>query len=267
MISSIVEQNFPHHILSPYICIAILLAIILFFSVVRKFDLGLLTEPLIYDIVNYRLRNWKNRLTFQKPYVISRPELVTGGGGDDWTQAEHTTVYSAKVTTHDLDLMFHKNNARYLRSADLARFEYLHASGLFHAAWFRGIAFVTASQTIRYRREIKFGEKYQIITRCTGWDKKALFIEHIFCVKNDVHAIVEVREGISVPRRLKEKYPLTADAPMHWVMREVLKWNVLDVKKPSTDVDNWLTFLNDNYTRVIGDPSAPLSPASLPKVK
>jgi acyl-CoA thioesterase FadM len=267
MIADLIENYFPRHVISPYSCITILLGMICFFAVIRLFDLGLIIGPVYYDLVNYRFRSWLNKITFQKkPFVISRPELVTGGGGDDWTQAEHTTIYDTYVSTFDIDLMFHMNNARYLRNADLARFEYLHASGLFHAAWFRGAAFVTASQTIRYRREIKFGQKYRIITRCTGWDRKALFIEHVFCVKNEVHAILEVREGISVPKKIKEKYPLSADAPMLWIANEVLKWeNFPEFKRPSADVDIWLKFFNDNYTRVFGDPSSPLSPLLMKK--
>lgn len=261
MIAAFIEQNFPHNLLSPYSCIALLLGVIFFLSIIRKFDVGIFVAPLYFDLVNYRLQNLFRRITFQKPYVISGKELLVGGGGDDWTKAEHTTVYDTQVTTSDIDIMMHMNNARYLRNLDIARFEWLHKSGLFHAAWFKGCAFVTASQTIRYRRELRHGVNYRIITRCTGWDKKAVFLEHLFCVKDEIHAISEWRGGISVPRKMKEKYPQTAEAPMTWIVTDVLKWtDVPEIKKPSADIDNWLNFLNDNYTRVIGDPSSPTSP-------
>ena len=274
MLSQIIEDNFPHQLVSPYQLISILFSLLLFTFFINKFDIGLFAFPLWYDFRNYRLKNWIRKITFQKPYVISRPELLTQGADgnevfDSWklssSSVTTTTRHSTKVSVSDLDLMFHANNARYLREADFARFEWLHKSGLFHACWFNGLSVVTASQTIRYRRELPFGCKYTIVTRCTGWDPKAIFLEHLFVVsggnnknkKDDeqVHAILEVREGIAVPKKMKEKYPETATAPLTWVMRNKLKWDkntVPDVRATPKDVEQWNQFLVDNSQRITG---------------
>ena len=95
------------------------------------------------------------------------------------------------------------------------------------------------------------------MTRCVGWDAKAIFLEHLFVVgkEENVHAILEVREGIAVPKKMKEKYPETASAPLTWVMRNILKWDretVPDTKELPNDVDKWNQFLVENSLRITG---------------
>lgn len=256
MLSKLIEENFPENIISPFTVISFLLCALIFAIFIRCFDVAIFIRPLWYDFTKFRVPNLLRRITFQKLLVISRPELVVGGLGDDWKTAQHVCIHKAVVSSHDLDLMFHMNNSRYLREADIARFKFLHDTGLFHACWFRGVSLVTASQTIRYRREIRSGVRYEIVTRCVGYDAKALFIEHVFVVKGEVHAILEVREGIAVPKKIKEKFPQTENAPLTWVMRDILKWNKtqvpLDLCPPPADFSGWLEFLHSNYSRVIG---------------
>lgn len=288
LLAQLLEDHFPHHLISPYTLIIVLFFVIFFLNVVRIFDVGLFARPIWYDLKKYRIpklfarRNMKNNTGEEVETIISRPEFLTAASASDendgvaffdWRvllinnvnnkqsrSPVHVHVHEATVTTSDIDLMLHQNNSRYLREADLARFEWLVDSGLFHSAWNAGLSFVTASQTIRYRRELRFGVKYKIVTRCVGWDAKAVFLEQLFVVvvgsDCEVHAILEVREGIVVPKKIKDKFPQTADAPLTWIMREVLKWDYRqipqDEKQPPRDFANWLTFLSDNYTRVIG---------------
>lgn len=262
-LARLLEHYLPSDVVSPYSLIVLLVFCCFLLNILGRFDIELLWAPIWYDIKKYRLPNLVRKITFQKPLVISRPELLVGGGGDEWRLAENTLVDSYRVTTKDIDLMIHQNNARYLTRADIARFKWLHDSGLFHACWFAGLSPVTASQTIRYRRELRFGVTYSIVTRCVGWDAKAIFIEQLFTVNDEVHAILEVREGISVPKKIKDKFPMTAEAPLTWVMREILKWDKkqvpADEKLPPGDFANWLSFLHDNYSRVIsyGSPASP----------
>lgn len=293
MLAKLLEDIYPQDLISPFQLIIVLLVLLIATLVINMFDVGIFTSLIFFDLIHYRLRYWFNKfILFRKqPFVISRPELFLAGGSgragetesgttddetkrrqkeqqEEWkkTLAEIAnrdtllsssgtmTFHHAKVTTSDLDMMLHCNNARYLREADLARFAWLHQSGVFHACWFNGLSPVTASQTIRYRRELPFQCRYTIVTRCVGWDGKAIFLEQLFVVKGDIHAVLEVREGISVPRRLKEKFPETATAPLTWVMRNKLKWEksvVPDVKVLPKDVENWNQFLVDNSTRVV----------------
>lgn len=88
--------------------------------------------------------------------------------------------HTATVSLRDIDLMGHMNNARYPREADFARHELLVQTGLFRQAWARRMPFVTAAQSIRYRKELKFRQTYQIRTDIVGWDGDNLIFQQVF---------------------------------------------------------------------------------------
>jgi acyl-CoA thioesterase FadM len=167
-----------------------------------------------------------------------------------------------------------------MREADVARFKWMTDTGIFHAGYARGMAFVTAAQTIRYRRELAFNQRYRIVTRALGWDGKAVFIEQRFVVDKkhhhhhhhgsaspadeEVHAVLIVREGVMVSKAAKTKFPKTADAPVHFVLHDVLGWptdRVPEMRSPPPDVAAWLDTIQATHARVTGA-SAPSSPTS-----
>jgi len=93
----------------------------------------------------------------------------------------------------DLDLMFHMNNARYLRECDFARFKFLTNCGISFALRRSGFTMVLGGSTIRYRRSIGLFEHFYIATKVVGWDERNLYISHEFHLSsNDFIAAVAI---------------------------------------------------------------------------
>jgi acyl-CoA thioesterase FadM len=161
---------------------------------------------------------------------------------------EATHVHRSKVTTRDLDLMLHCNNARYPREADFARHGLFKQCGIFDVAWRAKMPLVTGAQTIRYRRELPFRKPFEIRTSIVGWDEKALFVQQLFVVRRrsgeeDVHAIMFVREAV-VPGKQKHAEPLS-------VLFQKLGWTSLPKRKaPPAEVEQWLQSLDASSNRI-----------------
>ena len=193
--------------------------------------------------------------------------------------------YETSVSTHDLDLMGHMNNARYPREADFARHELFAQCGMFEAAWKRKMPLVTAAQSIRYRKELRFGQKYTIRSKVVGWDSSNLYIEQIFLTlrkhhlhrvqppqasrlgrgddgggalhdeKYHIHCIMYVKEAIAVPKHRKGHYPLHTGGPLRCLV-ESLGWHD-EVRcyeqNPPADFAKWLESLHEGHARVCHD--------------
>lgn len=80
---------------------------------------------------------------------------------------------------------------------------------------------VVGAQTVRYRRELSFGEAYTLETRVLCWDDRAFYVEHRFCTRTAtsgkfVNAIVLVKNtvlGPLKPAQLVEKLPGVNSSP------------------------------------------------------
>jgi acyl-CoA thioesterase FadM len=63
---------------------------------------------------------------------------------------------------------------------------------------------IVGAQTVRYRRELSFGEAYTLETRVLCWDDRAFYVEHRFCTRTAtggkfVNAIVLVKNSVLGP--------------------------------------------------------------------
>ena len=98
-----------------------------------------------------------------------------------------------RVWPTDADLNFHLNDGRYMSLAGLARVDLMLRSGLLRRAMKRGWYPVVASAIVRYRREIKWMEKFTLRSRIIGWDEKWVYFEHRFEKEGDLAAIAYAR--------------------------------------------------------------------------
>uniref|UniRef100_A0A7S1LEN2 Thioesterase domain-containing protein n=1 Tax=Neobodo designis TaxID=312471 RepID=A0A7S1LEN2_NEODS len=162
---------------------------------------------------------------------------------------KRTHVHKASVTTRDLDLMMHCNNARYPREADFARHRHFKACGLFDVSWGSGLNLVTGAQTIRYRRELPFRRNFEVRTTVVGWDEKALYLEQLFVSKDrkgheDVYAVLYVREAVASGRK-------KLDAPLHALFEKAgWKDQLPPTQAPPADVAAWHQSTLDASARV-----------------
>ncbi|XP_054841093.1 protein THEM6 isoform X2 [Eublepharis macularius] len=106
--------------------------------------------------------------------------------------------FQGLVLLSDLDWLLHMNNARYLREADVARCVHMMRCGLFRAVRALGGHTVLAASCCRYRRSLRFLERFVVRTRLLGWDERAFFLEQRFVSVRDgfVCAVVLVRQHV-----------------------------------------------------------------------
>lgn len=101
------------------------------------------------------------------------------------------------VLLQDID-MCHMNNARYLRECDFARISLYARNGVLKAVRALGATMVVGASTVRYRRPLCVGEKFELRTRIVTWDEKAFYLEQRFVSSKDgmVAAVMFCKQNV-----------------------------------------------------------------------
>jgi len=108
-------------------------------------------------------------------------------------QVPGESVIRLRVWPTDMDLNFHLNDGRYVSLSGLGRVDLMLRTGLLRRALKRGWYPVVGSVVIRYRREIRAFEKFELHSRILGWDQKWFYFEHRFEKGGDVAAVAYAR--------------------------------------------------------------------------
>ena len=89
-------------------------------------------------------------------------------------------IYSARVNALlDIDQFMHMNNASYAVHFEMARWEMGAANGLTAKCFKENIAFIVASSAIRFRKELKPLQPFEIHTECHSADERSMHIVQI----------------------------------------------------------------------------------------
>lgn len=91
-----------------------------------------------------------------------------------------TSRLAFRVWPHDLDTSMHLNNGRYLTLMDIGRLDVMVTSGLWRTVLRHGWTPVASAIKIRYRRELRFLQKFYIDTRIVAWDERSVVMEQVF---------------------------------------------------------------------------------------
>lgn len=107
-------------------------------------------------------------------------------------------VSRVRVTTlpTDLDLLLHMNNGRYLTLADLGRWDLLIRTGMFDAMKKHRWYAVVSAGTVTYRKSLTLFQRFDVESRLTGHDDRALYLEHRIVVAGEIYASVVIRARI-----------------------------------------------------------------------
>ncbi|KAF7988355.1 hypothetical protein HCN44_000928 [Aphidius gifuensis] len=111
---------------------------------------------------------------------------------------DETTIYGL-CTLNDIDtLLYHMNNARYLRELDFARADFYERTSLYREICSQGNGVVQGAATIRYRRFLKPFTMYKVTSKIICWDSESIFMEHklITPYDNFVRAIAICRQRV-----------------------------------------------------------------------
>ncbi|MBI2391063.1 MAG: thioesterase family protein [Deltaproteobacteria bacterium] len=80
----------------------------------------------------------------------------------------------------DCDSNLHVNNARYLRLMDLGRLSLIGRLGLLAPALKNRWGAIVGAVEMEFVREINLFDRFDVVTRIVGWDKKWFYIEQRF---------------------------------------------------------------------------------------
>jgi acyl-CoA thioesterase FadM len=87
-----------------------------------------------------------------------------------------------RVWPNDLDLFMHVNNGVYLTLCDLGRIDLMLRSGALGRASGRRLTFLVAAETVQFYRPLGLFQAFDLETSVVGWDEKAFFVQHRFCL-------------------------------------------------------------------------------------
>ncbi|MEZ4241221.1 MAG: thioesterase family protein [Myxococcota bacterium] len=93
-----------------------------------------------------------------------------------------------RVGPRELDLNLHMNQAAYAQAFELGRTDWVVRSGAWARFRAEGIGAVVAEQRIVYRRELRLGTRYEILSRAVRIDGRLLRFEGHLVVGERVHA-------------------------------------------------------------------------------
>ncbi|MDE4456199.1 acyl-CoA thioesterase [Psychrobacter sp. DAB_AL62B] len=97
------------------------------------------------------------------------------------------TVRQYRVLPHDMGFRDHLPNYRYLSFIELNITKWLMACC--HQKDIKNLGWIIAMQEMVYLKQIKFLDKMTINSTLVGWDKKYVYFEHRFFVKNQLMAV------------------------------------------------------------------------------
>jgi len=93
----------------------------------------------------------------------------------------------------DCDLNVHMTNSRYLVFMDLVRFELLLRSNEWRAMRKEGIGPVVGSSAIRFRRQVRPFQKFEVSIRTLSWDDRWIYLEHKLLSRGEVYSMAIVK--------------------------------------------------------------------------
>ena len=101
----------------------------------------------------------------------------------DWVVGckDHPHVFSTYVPIFNLDINIHMNQAEYIANAEAARWAFAgevgFGSNIFSKTpW----VFVLGGQSVKYKKEMKWGQRYKILTTIDAVDDKWFYLSHLF---------------------------------------------------------------------------------------
>ncbi|HEV7433343.1 MAG TPA: thioesterase family protein [Pseudorhizobium sp.] len=125
------------------------------------------------------------------------------------TSPNDTSSIPFRVWLHDLDTSLHMNNGRYWTLMDLGRTDLVIRSGLWRPVLRNGWTPVVSAGKIRFRRELRLFQRFDLQTRLVFWNDTRFVIEHRLVAQGTgaIAAIALVLAGI-YDRRKKAFVPV-----------------------------------------------------------
>lgn len=144
-------------------------------------------------------RNAKAAIKGYLKYKSRSPSMYKNNSG---TSILTPHIFNTKVRLLDIDLNLHMNSAKYLEHAEMARWHFLGSIGVIETAIKNNWKFLIASQSIKYRKDIKPFKKFKVLTTIDAIEDKWIYLSSfIVSEKGLIHAHINIKAAIVVNRK------------------------------------------------------------------
>jgi acyl-CoA thioesterase FadM len=119
----------------------------------------------------------------------------------------------------DCDLNFHLNAGRTVSFMDVARIELIGRMRLMGLLLRRGLRPVGGGTVVRFRREVRPFERFDIRSRVVGWDEKWIYVEHVvekngvFCAIGHMRTVIRGKDGSLPPAQVLAMMNFDIESP------------------------------------------------------
>ncbi|MBN2741415.1 MAG: acyl-CoA thioesterase [Rhodobacteraceae bacterium] len=136
----------------------------------------------------------------------------------------------------DIDLWMELNNGRTLTLYDLGRIPLAMRTGLWGALKKNRWGITVAGNTTRYRKRVRAFQRFEMRSRCIGWDDRWMWLEHAMFIDGEctshvlIRGAVTSRKGMIAPAQVLSEMGL--DTPSPDLPEFVTAWAQADSKRP-----------------------------------
>lgn len=125
----------------------------------------------------------------------------------------------------DLDMWKELNNGRALTLYDLGRLPYAERTGLIDTLKREGWGLTVAGSSIRYRRRVRFMQRFTMRTFCAGWDERFFYLDQsMWREDGDCASQVLIRAAITGPEGIVPPAKAFAAAGFDGTPPELPRW-------------------------------------------
>ncbi|MDO9527370.1 MAG: acyl-CoA thioesterase [Gemmobacter sp.] len=135
----------------------------------------------------------------------------------------------------DLDPWIELNNGRTLTLYDLGRIPFAMRTGIYKALRANKWGMTVAGNSVRYRRRVRAFQRFDMVSRCLGWDSRFIYLEQSMfrggeCTNQMLlRQAVTDKAGIVNPQRVLAamgqdgKSPALPDWVQAWITADALR--------------------------------------------
>ena len=98
----------------------------------------------------------------------------------------HESRLTYRASASDCDLFGHINNGRYLEFFDFGRMDLFLRTGFWRHARNEGVLPMVAAQSVRYLKEVRWGQKFEVETTFDRLDGKAMVLRGKILINGDL---------------------------------------------------------------------------------
>jgi acyl-CoA thioesterase FadM len=169
------------------------------------------------------------------PYFRTLRWVVFSGSRPKITNPQNSTFITSRVWLSDIDVYPELNNGRHLTIMDIGRYNHGVKMGLFKVLRENKWGLMVAGNFTRYRRRIKFLQKFTLETRIVGYDERWFYFYQETKRNGNIHSSALIRTAVTSKNGLVPSKSVSEKMKLEYqpnVPEWVTKWIELNEISP-----------------------------------